>query len=127
MIRIATAHSKIRLSKAVTTKDIDIAMNLLHLSIFGCHLDEEEQDDDMVDDNTPLQDRKNLDKNGHSKSRMEIDQGNDSRAKKNVKFDQEDDFKANGVSSQSRTGRIVTRRQTGPKPPAEPMEEVEQT
>ena len=92
MIRIATAHSKIRIAKTVTTKDIDVAMNLLHLSIFGCHLDEdEEEQEEMVDDNVPLQDRK-----GVSKSRMEIDQGNDSRAKKNVKFDQEDEFKANG-------------------------------
>jgi DNA replication licensing factor MCM3 len=84
MIRLATAHAKIRLSKQVTTKDIDIAMNLLHLSIFGCHLDEEEEDEEM-DDNTPLETRP---KNGHSKSRMEIDQGNDSRAgTKKVKFD----------------------------------------
>ena len=35
MIRLATAHSKLRLSRVVATSDIDIAVNLIHLSIFG--------------------------------------------------------------------------------------------
>lgn len=34
MIRLATAHSKLRLSKAVEQSDIDIAAQLLNLSIF---------------------------------------------------------------------------------------------
>lgn len=52
VIRLATAHSKIRLSKAVTTNDIDIALSMVHLSIFGEPLDkqdEEEEEDDAQD------------------------------------------------------------------------------
>lgn len=41
MIRLATAHSKLRLSKQVETHDIDIAVNLIHLSIFGREMDDE--------------------------------------------------------------------------------------
>jgi len=45
MIRLATAHSKLRLSKAVTTSDIDVAVNLIHLSIFGEAMDAEADDE----------------------------------------------------------------------------------
>jgi DNA replicative helicase MCM subunit Mcm2 (Cdc46/Mcm family) len=34
MIRLATAHSKLRLSKSVEQLDIDIAAQLLNMSIF---------------------------------------------------------------------------------------------
>jgi DNA replication licensing factor MCM3 len=34
MIRLATAHAKLRFSKEVETSDIDIAVNLLNTSIF---------------------------------------------------------------------------------------------
>lgn len=55
MIRLATAHSKLRLSKVVETKDIDIAVNLIHLSIFGQSTDEdeEEENEDMEDETKP--------------------------------------------------------------------------
>jgi len=55
MIRLATAHSKLRLSKVVETKDIDIAVNLIHLSIFGQSTDEDEEDEneDMEDETKP--------------------------------------------------------------------------
>jgi len=51
MIRLATAHSKLRLSKQVTTADIDIAVNMVHLSIFGeaMEKEEDEEDDDHKD------------------------------------------------------------------------------
>ena len=44
MIRLATAHSKLRLGKVITTNDIDIAVNLIHLSIFGEVMDEADED-----------------------------------------------------------------------------------
>lgn len=43
MIRLATAHAKLRLAKTVTTADIDIAVKLIHLSIFNESMDEEEE------------------------------------------------------------------------------------
>jgi len=43
MIRLATAHAKLRLAKNVTTADIDIAVKLIHLSIFNESMDEEEE------------------------------------------------------------------------------------
>lgn len=46
MIRLATAHSKLRLSKLVATSDIDIAVNLIHLSIFGEEMAEDGDDDE---------------------------------------------------------------------------------
>ena len=39
LIRLATAHSKLRLSKNVETEDIDVAARLLHSSIFQEDLD----------------------------------------------------------------------------------------
>lgn len=35
LIRLATAHSKLRMSKNVETNDIDVAINFVHMSIFG--------------------------------------------------------------------------------------------
>jgi DNA replication licensing factor MCM3 len=51
LIRLATAHSKLRMAKAVSTSDLDVAVNLIHLSIFGEIMDneEEEEDDDKKD------------------------------------------------------------------------------
>jgi DNA replication licensing factor MCM3 len=43
MIRLATAHAKLRLSKIVTTSDIDIAVKLIHLSIFNENMDDEDE------------------------------------------------------------------------------------
>lgn len=48
MIRLATAHSKLRLSRVVATGDIDIAVNLIHLSIFGEVADGD--DDEAMED-----------------------------------------------------------------------------
>ena len=50
MIRLATAHSKLRLSKIVATSDIDIAVNLIHLSIFGEEMAEDGDDDEGMQD-----------------------------------------------------------------------------
>lgn len=52
MIRLATAHSKLRLSKTVESKDIDIACQLLNNSIFQENINEikeepEEEEDDV--------------------------------------------------------------------------------
>jgi DNA replication licensing factor MCM3 len=54
LIRLATAHSKLRLSKQVETEDIDIAARLLHSSIFQEDLEmvkeelEEEDEDEIM-------------------------------------------------------------------------------
>lgn len=43
IIRLATAFSKLRMSKIVTPSDIDVAVNLIHLSIFGTEMIEDEE------------------------------------------------------------------------------------
>jgi len=52
LIRLASAHAKLRLSKQVDTDDIDVAARLLHSSIFQEDLEtikeEEESDDEVV-------------------------------------------------------------------------------
>lgn len=48
------------MSKNVATSDLDVAVNLIHLSVFGECMDNDEDDDDNVD----------LNKN---KSNMEVD------------------------------------------------------
>jgi len=50
VIRLATAHSKLRMSKVIETTDIDIAVNLVHLSIFGEDLEEAPQEDAPMED-----------------------------------------------------------------------------
>ena len=44
IIRLATAHAKLRMSKVIETKDIDIAVDLIHLSIFGTSLTDVEEE-----------------------------------------------------------------------------------
>lgn len=53
MIRLATAHAKVRLSKNVMTSDIDVAVNLIHLSIFGDTMESEENDVQMQEEGKP--------------------------------------------------------------------------
>jgi len=50
MIRLATAHAKLGLSKTVRTSDIDVAVNLIHLSIFGDVMDPSEDNDVQMQD-----------------------------------------------------------------------------
>ena len=44
IIRLATAHAKLRLSKKIESDDIDTAVNLVNMSIFGAK-DEPEEDE----------------------------------------------------------------------------------
>jgi DNA replication licensing factor MCM3 len=63
MIRVATAHAKLRLSKSVATTDIDIAVNLVHLSIFGeAMADDAVEDDAMRNEDKPKVSAKNTKK-----------------------------------------------------------------
>ncbi len=43
IIRLATAYSKLRMSKTVTPSDIDVAVNLIHLSIFGTEMVDDDE------------------------------------------------------------------------------------
>lgn len=44
IIRLATAHAKLRMSKIIEQPDIDIAVNMVHMSIFGEDLGNENED-----------------------------------------------------------------------------------
>ena len=111
-IRLATAHAKLRLSKFVTIHDIDIAVNLIHLSIFGKPMDDEaqsEEEDDKMDLDSKMKITETAKTNGISKSRK-------------VKFDEqgEDDDDFHGADQKGpATSQRQTRRQTGPKPQIE--------
>lgn len=103
MIRLATAHSKLRLSKKVETSDIDIAVGLMHLSIFGEKMDADDEEDDEKD----LAEKKSASPaKGRRNAKMEVDEG----SKKRVKFGREvdDDFKAEAKEVISK--RVSTRR-----------------
>lgn len=114
MIRLATAHAKLRLSKNVMTSDIDVAVNLIHLSIFGDIMDSEDNDVQMQEEGKPAP---------ASKSRKQTDnkqpaQDNQNMNKKRVKFDrEEEDFEADkdfkGTTASNRQGGIQTRRSGG--------------
>jgi len=43
IIRLATAYSKLRMSKTVSPSDIDVAVNLIHLSIFGTEMVDDDE------------------------------------------------------------------------------------
>lgn len=44
MIRLATAHAKLRVAKSVTTSDLDIACKLIYLSLFQENMDEDDEE-----------------------------------------------------------------------------------
>lgn len=50
MIRLATAHAKLRFSKNVDISDVDIAMNLMRQAIFQEHLNKKPEVQDDEDD-----------------------------------------------------------------------------
>lgn len=91
MIRLATAHAKLRLAKTVTTSDIDIAVKLIHLSIFNENMDEEDEPAPKAPA-APVQPKKAA----STKKRVKFGEG---EADEDV--DIEDDFKApaGGVST----------------------------
>ena len=83
MIRLATAHAKLRLDKKVMTKDIDVAVKLMHISIFNT---------DMEDDDEPAakpEKTEAIKKAAASKKRVKFN-GNDVEEDAEI----EDDFKA---------------------------------
>jgi DNA replicative helicase MCM subunit Mcm2 (Cdc46/Mcm family) len=109
MIRLATAHSKLRLSKKVETTDIDVAVNLVHLSIFGVPMIEDEDDNNDLekekDASVPAPAKESRRKN----AKMDVDE---TQTKKRVKFGREvddDDFKAD-TAGEVISKRVSTRR-----------------
>jgi len=59
LIRLATAHSKLRFSKRVETSDVDVAISMLKETIFNEQIDKKEaenvemSDDNIEEDNKP--------------------------------------------------------------------------
>ena len=100
IIRLATAHAKLRMSKQVATSDIDIAVDLVHLSIFGKALNE---DDGEVDDNVDMNvdEEKAQASKKSDKSKMEIDHDKNAvitnTKSKRVKFGEDEDEAAEGA------------------------------
>lgn len=75
MIRLATAHAKLRLSKSVEEIDIDIACQLLNNSIFQESIhpvkeEPEEEDEDDDEDEEPSEERKGPAKGSSRADRM---------------------------------------------------------
>lgn len=68
MIRLATAHSKLRLSKLVATSDIDVAVNLIHLSIFGEEMADDGDDDEGMQDEGPATNAKSQQANSTARA-----------------------------------------------------------
>ena len=56
IIRLATAHAKLRMSKSIETSDIDVAVGLVHLSIFGVDLNEKEEEPPKRNEEVPMED-----------------------------------------------------------------------
>lgn len=102
LIRLATAHSKMRMGKHVSTADLDIAVNLIHLSIFGEPMDQDDEEDDKTDLN---------------KKQMEIDSKPSN--KKRVKFGEEEEDQDFDASHKMVSKRNNPRRLTGPAPSVE--------
>ena len=57
IIRLATAHAKLRMSKTIEKSDVNIAVNMIHLSIFGEELDSE-NDENNNNKKSPAQKKK---------------------------------------------------------------------
>ena len=134
MIRLATAHSKLRLSKAVATSDIDVAVNLIHLSIFGEEMAEDEEGDESMKEEgaaaVPARSDQVIQSSRASRALLRQDRGNkdgenppegalpqqqNGVSKKRVKFharDDDEEFHAGEPrqASPSRQGGVQTRR-----------------
>lgn len=89
MIRLATAHSKLRLSKHVGTSDIDVAVNLIHLSIFGEAMDACDDDEPVRKEATaaaPARPDQNIQSSRASRTTRGRMEGVEQASKKRVKF-----------------------------------------
>ena len=90
IIRLATAHAKMRFSKEVRDVDIDIAIQLLNHCIFGEEIDEE--DDDENKENKQQKSKKKIaapkDQNSASKrTRQALGQEDGSSSKPRIDHD----------------------------------------
>ena len=104
MIRLATAHAKLRLAKTVTTSDIDIAVKLIHLSIFNEPMDDEDEPSVPKSAEKPAAAPVAANKGKQSKKRVKFGEG---QMDEDVEI--EDDFKAPASGS-----GVVTRRSAAP-------------
>lgn len=113
LIRLATAHSKLRLSKSVNPQDLDIALALIHLSIFGEAMDGEEDDDKGIAEKAapeaPRTNRREAERNIISKKRVKF--GEDE--------EMDEDFSA---PSQLAGSKVRTRRNAADLPDANPAQ-----
>lgn len=123
MIRLATAHSKLRLSRTVATNDIDVAVNLIHLSIFGKETDDG-SDDEMQDEGAaPAKAQATPNRAAratrHGQKREEEAPGGSQTGKKRVQFqaqDDDEDFHAGEPHASPSQGGVQTRRSATEQP-----------
>lgn len=120
MIRLATAHSKLRLGKVVSTSDIDVAVNLIHLSIFGEPMDEGDEDEQPASFSKPMaaaapaRSDQNMQSSRAARAGRGRMEGVEQASKKRVKFqggdeDDDDDFQGDQGGL---TGQLGERRST---------------
>ena len=97
LIRIATAHAKLKLNKSVSTNDIDVAVSMIHLSIFGTEMDDGDDDDQAMEDEENIKsatqkNQKVVTRRDKGEAVDENTQPNgQNKRKRRVQFDEEED------------------------------------
>ena len=106
MIRLATAHAKLRMKKEVSTGDLDIAFRLVYLSIFGKEMSDEETDSSQKKTSKSSAARESAPAGSQAASRKKV------RFNKDEESEEQDEVEYKGAQAVSSSGRnIGTRRQ----------------